>query len=276
MWTARPFALVHDGRLDCGRARRSRPSKACRRPPPIRCSRRGWPSRCRSAAIASPGRSCPRPRCWPRRRNRPTRISTPRCPATSAAAAPINASGARSTARRRQIGGGLWRWHHAQSPKLPAGERRRGRRSARRRLPAASWTGSAVAEAAGSFEPNVWIKIAADDTRTHHAARMLEMGQGVMTSMPMLVAEELDFDWTQHQDRVGAGRSADTATRTSAASSSPPAATACAACGRCCAKPARPRGRCSSRRRPQTWSVPENTCTTEKGEVDSPGQRPAR
>ena len=59
-----------------------------------------------------------------------------------------------------------------------------------------SWTGSAVAEAAGSFEPNVWIKVNADDT-VRIMLTMLEMGQGVMTSMPMLVAEELDFDWTK-------------------------------------------------------------------------------
>ena len=48
-----------------------------------------------------------------------------------------------------------------------------------------------TAEAAGVFEPNVWVKIAADDTVTITLSQ-LEMGQGVMTSMPMLVAEELD------------------------------------------------------------------------------------
>src|SRR5262245_35083182 len=59
-----------------------------------------------------------------------------------------------------------------------------------------SWTGSDLATAAGSFEPNVWIKVNADDT-VRIMLTMLEMGQGVMTSMPMLVAEELDFDWSR-------------------------------------------------------------------------------
>ena len=48
--------------------------------------------------------------------------------------------------------------------------------------------------AAGIFEPNIWVKIAADGTVTMTLTQ-LEMGQGVMTSMPMLVAEELDVDW---------------------------------------------------------------------------------
>ena len=51
---------------------------------------------------------------------------------------------------------------------------------------------NAVVDAAGSFEPNVWIRINSDDT-VRIMLTMLEMGQGVMTSMPMLVAEELDF-----------------------------------------------------------------------------------
>jgi len=59
-----------------------------------------------------------------------------------------------------------------------------------------SWTGSESLSAAGSFEPNVWIKVNADDT-VRIMLTMLEMGQGVMTSMPMLVAEELDFDWSR-------------------------------------------------------------------------------
>ena len=54
--------------------------------------------------------------------------------------------------------------------------------------------GSTSLTAAGSFEPNVWIRVNADDS-VRIMLTMLEMGQGVMTSMPMLVAEELDFDW---------------------------------------------------------------------------------
>ncbi len=53
-----------------------------------------------------------------------------------------------------------------------------------------------TATAAGFFEPNVWVKIGADDSVTIMLSQ-LEMGQGVMTSMPMLVAEELDVDWTK-------------------------------------------------------------------------------
>src|SRR5881275_3296813 len=50
--------------------------------------------------------------------------------------------------------------------------------------------------AAGSFEPNIWLKINSDDT-VRIMLSQLEMGQGVMTSMPMLLAEELDVDWNK-------------------------------------------------------------------------------
>src|SRR5215831_14180480 len=61
-------------------------------------------------------------------------------------------------------------------------------------LPGLRETGTA--EAAGSFEPNIWLKIGADDNVVIKLTQ-LEMGQGVMTSMPMLVAEELDVDWNK-------------------------------------------------------------------------------
>ena len=62
-------------------------------------------------------------------------------------------------------------------------------------LPTLRRAGTATA-AAGVFEPNVWVKISADDSVTIMLSQ-LEMGQGVMTSMPMLVAEELDVDWNK-------------------------------------------------------------------------------
>src|SRR3954447_16113023 len=48
--------------------------------------------------------------------------------------------------------------------------------------------------AATAFEPNVWVKITPDN-KARIMLSMLEMGQGVMTAMPMLLAEELDLDW---------------------------------------------------------------------------------
>jgi len=47
-----------------------------------------------------------------------------------------------------------------------------------------------------TFAANAWIRIGRDDSVTvslHHS----EMGQGVMTALPMLVAEELEVDWSQ-------------------------------------------------------------------------------
>src|SRR5262249_52927263 len=44
------------------------------------------------------------------------------------------------------------------------------------------------------FAPNVWLRITADNIVTITVARS-EVGQGVLTSLAMLVAEELDADW---------------------------------------------------------------------------------
>ena len=53
---------------------------------------------------------------------------------------------------------------------------------------------SGPAQAAGTlYTPNAWVHIADDNTITLISARS-EMGQGVYTSMPMLIAEELNVD----------------------------------------------------------------------------------
>ncbi len=49
---------------------------------------------------------------------------------------------------------------------------------------------------AGESAFNAWIKIASDSTVTVQLARQ-EMGQGVFTTLAMLVAEELDADWNK-------------------------------------------------------------------------------
>jgi isoquinoline 1-oxidoreductase subunit beta len=128
-----------------------------------------------------------------------------------------------------------------------------------------SWTGSEVVNAAGSFEPNVWIKVNADDT-VRIMLTMLEMGQGVMTSMPMLVAEELDFDWTRIKTEwAGAdpkyGNPNFGGQQLTAGSNSV----------RGMWKALREAGATARvmlvQAAAQTWGVAENSCTTDKGEV---------
>lgn len=48
---------------------------------------------------------------------------------------------------------------------------------------------------AQGLAPNAWIRIGKDDRVTLFTASS-EMGQGVMTAIPMLLAEELDVDWS--------------------------------------------------------------------------------
>ena len=128
-----------------------------------------------------------------------------------------------------------------------------------------SWTGTDLVNAAGSFEPNVWIKVNADDT-VRIMLTMLEMGQGVMTSMPMLVAEELDFDWSRIKTEwAGAdpkyGNPNFGGQQLTAGSNSV----------RGMWKMLRESGATARvmlvQAAAQTWGVPENSCTTDKGEV---------
>jgi isoquinoline 1-oxidoreductase beta subunit len=47
-----------------------------------------------------------------------------------------------------------------------------------------------------SFSPNVWLRVTPDNIVTI-VVNKSEMGQGVYTSLPMIVADELDADWKQ-------------------------------------------------------------------------------
>jgi isoquinoline 1-oxidoreductase beta subunit len=61
-------------------------------------------------------------------------------------------------------------------------------------LPAAARADSHVGAAPVSFKPNAWLEVHADGAVSIWTGRS-EMGQGVQTAMPMIVAEELEADW---------------------------------------------------------------------------------
>ena len=63
-------------------------------------------------------------------------------------------------------------------------------------LPGASGTALADERSGSGFMPNAFVRIGTDDRITvivNHS----EMGQGVYTALPMLLADELDADWNK-------------------------------------------------------------------------------
>ncbi len=63
-------------------------------------------------------------------------------------------------------------------------------------LPGVSKLASAQQPSANVFMPNAFVRIGTDE-RVTVIVNHSEMGQGVYTSLPMLLAEELDADWTK-------------------------------------------------------------------------------
>src|SRR5207302_8440095 len=63
-------------------------------------------------------------------------------------------------------------------------------------LPTASKLARADEDSSNGFMPNAFVRIGSDERITvivNHS----EMGQGVYTALPMLLAEELDADWSK-------------------------------------------------------------------------------
>jgi isoquinoline 1-oxidoreductase beta subunit len=63
-------------------------------------------------------------------------------------------------------------------------------------LPGVSKLASAQQSSPNAFMPNAFVRIGTDE-RVTVIVNHSEMGQGVYTSLPMLLAEELDADWTK-------------------------------------------------------------------------------
>ena len=130
---------------------------------------------------------------------------------------------------------------------------------------AASPEAEEKADSSSVFAPNVWLKIGLDDTVTVISSSM-ELGQGSMTGMPMLVAEELDVDWKNvkvqwaeadpaYGNPLRNGRQ-ETVASISVRGYWQPLREAGAAARAMLVTAAA-----------QTWKVPESNCSTEKGEV---------
>src|SRR4029077_206573 len=158
-----------------------------------------------------PAKSCRRRRSSPAIRARPIPISTTRCLATSAAAVRMFAF-AKQSKRPHQadLGRHAVNLKHHTSFAAPFGEHPSSADDFSRRgflkagvaaggglllslnLP----FGSGEAKAADAFVPNAFIRIDRDG-QILLTMPYVEMGQGTYTSIPMLIAEELEVDLKQ-------------------------------------------------------------------------------
>ena len=123
----------------------------------------------------------------------------------------------------------------------------------------------------GKFVPNAFIRIDAEGVTTL-VMPQVEMGQGIYTSIAMILAEELDADWSQVKLQHAPPTRSFTAIRSS--SFRPPAARPRSGrSGSRCAKPAPVRVPCWCRLRPRNGRSSRELHDVE-GRGDAQGQWP--
>src|ERR1041384_7387174 len=136
--------------------------------------------------------------------------------------------------------------------------------------------------AAAAFAPNAWLRIGADESVLIAVDRS-EMGQGVTTSLPMLLAEELDADWSKIRIEFAPADKAyinpmfgmqGTGGSTSVRAAYTPLRKAGAAAREMLVTAAAARGMLGPAAA-ETWGVDKSTCHAEKGAGGSTSVRAA-
>ena len=126
---------------------------------------------------------------------------------------------------------------------------------------------AAVAQRHTALDPPVWFWLTPDNLVTLVISKS-EMGQGVYTSLPMLVAEELDLPWELLRvEAAPAGR----AMRTRSGGCNPPAAAPVSpTCMTSSGRSAPPPGRCSWPPPPTPGACPLRRCQARQGFIQHP------